>query len=640
MTKRLDVSIGPVQGFVAQSRRTRDLWGSSYLLSFLAGHAMFGAAKAGGKVRPNADEDPLYRWIKGQREGNAPRIGSLPNRFVIETEKNPRDVANAAAGQLEAAWAHACEAVWKKYVEPAADAGNGTEEIWQRQIDAGSFWEVAWTAGAVEAGSRLLARRKHWRSHRPPDEPGDKCTVMHDYQEISGFERARGSGDGERQDGFWNQVRVRGRLGPLELRDNERLCAIAMVKRLFPKVACDALGWDIEMSRWPSTVYVGALPWIRKAASAVPCQAEEYADEVKRAVDEVLAERHPPFTGLNVPDAGDFPKLDANFFHRDFLRNEQLCPLPEVSRKRMEQMLKSICVANRGDGYAIGQPSAYYALLLADGDRLGRLVAKLRGSHVSESLAKFTSGVQEIVQQHDGVTVYAGGDDVLAMLAVPRALACAAALSECYRSSFGRHPGATLSAAVVFAHIRLPLAEVLSEAHRLLDDIAKDANRRDSLVAAVLKPGGLNCQWVTTWQRAHQFGGSSCAVALIDDLAGRLRVDAAEPGISSSLIYRIRASLAALLDWDEWRPGAWGDLPPETFDMRALLRAEIHHSLAKRTDGVVKDRANGLADLVWNAIGRSRATDNEGGKEIAEAGVDALLLARFLADPAQEDFRE
>ena len=33
---RLDISIGPVQGFVSQSRRTRDLWGSSYLLSFLS----------------------------------------------------------------------------------------------------------------------------------------------------------------------------------------------------------------------------------------------------------------------------------------------------------------------------------------------------------------------------------------------------------------------------------------------------------------------------------------------------------------------------------------------------------------------------------------------------------------------------
>ncbi len=74
----LDISIGPVQGFVAQSRRTRDLWGSSYLLSFLSAHAMRGARKAGGRiVRPVVDDDPLYLWVRGCRVGEAPRIGSL-----------------------------------------------------------------------------------------------------------------------------------------------------------------------------------------------------------------------------------------------------------------------------------------------------------------------------------------------------------------------------------------------------------------------------------------------------------------------------------------------------------------------------------------------------------------------------------
>ena len=48
MTVRIDISIGPVQGFVAQSRRTRDLWGSSYLLSVFSGYAMLGAEASWG----------------------------------------------------------------------------------------------------------------------------------------------------------------------------------------------------------------------------------------------------------------------------------------------------------------------------------------------------------------------------------------------------------------------------------------------------------------------------------------------------------------------------------------------------------------------------------------------------------------
>ena len=57
MTWELDLSIGPVQSFVAQSRRTRDLWGSSYLLSYLAAHAMRGA------VTPELIVDPGGRFV-------------------------------------------------------------------------------------------------------------------------------------------------------------------------------------------------------------------------------------------------------------------------------------------------------------------------------------------------------------------------------------------------------------------------------------------------------------------------------------------------------------------------------------------------------------------------------------------------
>ena len=638
MTTRLDVSIGPVQGFVAQSRRTRDLWGSSYLLSFLSGHAMRGAAEAGGRVvRPKVDEDPLYRWIGGDREGEAPRIGSLPNRFAVETDGNARDVADAAARALETAWSRVCSAVWESFVERAADAGNGTEAIWKRQTGAGAFWEVSWTAGPAGTGSGLLARRKHWRSHRPPDEHGDKCTVMHDLQELSGYVRARRGGDDRRkQDGFWG--RVRDRLGPLDLRDDERLCATALTKRLFPKVAPKALGWNTDSSHWPSTVYVGALPWIRRAMAADSGRAYQYANEVRECANDVLAERRPSFADLDEPAAGDFPKLDANYFHREFVANERRCPLAESaesgSREELDRLLKAIYDARDEAGRRLGPPPSFYALLLADGDRLGKLVGALGGDTVGKALAAFTCAAPEIVGKHSGVTVYAGGDDVLAMLPAPGALSCAASLADSYRSAFPERSGATLSAAVAFAHVRLPLGAALTEAHRLLDEVAKEANGRDSLAVGVLKPGGLNCQWVTTWTRRRPDGGASSAVELLDRLAARLGSGAAEPGLSSALIYRVRETLAAICGWGAWSPGAWGRIP-EGLDVRAFLRAEILHSLAVRTEDA-EARADELTDPVWSSMGRARAPSDGDETGAAEAGVDALLLARFLADPEHD----
>jgi len=539
------------------------------------------------------------------------------------------------------------DAVWNRFVAHARPAGNDTEAIWSRQV--GAFWEVMWTAAPSGDRGKAFARRKHWRSHRHPDEPGDKCTVMHDLQELSGHVRAQNR---RAQDEFWE--RVHDGIDSLDLRDNERLCAVALVKRLLPKVASEALGWEVDASRWPSTVYVAAVPWLRRVLSAVPHKACEYGTAIVGvAPADIRTMKRPPF-GLDVPEAGDFPKLDASWLHREFVESERLCPLSDGeghgARKELAERLQAIYHTRHEDG-ALGPPPTFYALLLADGDRLGRLLGEIGGEAVGGALKAFTSAVAEIVKKHDGVPVYAGGDDVLAMLPMPDALACAQALSDAYRHAFANtaaKPEATLSAAIVFAHIRLPLGHVLVEAHRLLDDVAKEGNGRDSLVAAVLKPGGAYCQWVTTWERCGPDGGPVRATDRLGALRGELDARTAEAGLSSALVYRVRETLARLCGWEQWRPGEWGSVPSE-IDVRAFLRAEIHHSLDVRTEGDAIGRADTLTESVWSLLERSRNPrieaetdpDAKGRADgvngtIAQAGVDALLLARFLAGPEQQ----
>ena len=579
MIIRLALSIGPVQGFVSQSRRTRDLWGSSWLLAFLSAHAMRGAVTAGGRlIRPDVrvvERDRLYRWVSGHRDGDPPRIGSLPNHFVVEVDgaapASVPDVAHAATRSLHAAWERVCVAVWRTFVQPACRDGEGTEAIWNRQVRR--FWEIMWitaeTELEVEAGPAggPLARRKRWRSHYPPEEPGDKCTVMHDWQELSGFVRAW---DAVSQDRFWRRIResipgspVSG-AGALDLRDNERLCAVALVKRLFPYVAQEAVGWEMDVSRWPSTVYVGAVPWIRRVVSAVPEQASGYAEAVGKSTgNRVFPMQSPPFHSLNSPAAGAFQRLDANFLHREFVASERQWPWPGESipaiREDLVNRLGCIYESVGAQGSRLGPPPTHYALLLADGDRLGLLATELGGAAVSNALDAFTRKAPEVVREHDGVAVYAGGDDVLALLPTPQALSCARILSDTYRAAFADEGvegkiEATLSAAVVFAQVRLPLGHVLREAHRLLDAVAKEGNGRDSLAAAVLKSGGTHCEWVSAWTRPHPEGGT-CAVDRLRDLVRQLDVGGAEPGLSGALVYRIRDLLARLCAWERWRPG-------------------------------------------------------------------------------------
>ena len=655
---RLDISLGPVQGFIAHSRRTRDLWASSYLLSFLSGHAMHGACAAGGIVtQPVVNDDPLYRWIQGNRSGEPPRIGTLPNHFVVEVDPkcDVRAVADAAKTAVYRAWNRLSRAVWERDVHRVSAGGRGTEQIWKRQVEG--FWELVWTLDAAGDGG-LLANRKHWRSHRIPDEPGDKCTVMPDWQELSGYIRSSSAKSRRSQDWFWQ--RLRQRVGPLDIRENERLCAIALIKRLFPKVGSlneQGLGWTVDAAHWPSTVYISAIPWIRDAIEVAPTNARHFAAMVRKNGCHSLSERHSANECLGDELAGGFGgfrRLDANWFHSDRVIDERFCPIRDDAgeniRQQLAESLTVIYGARSESGRRLGPPPNFYALLLADGDRLGSLVAKRGGQSVGEALARFTNEVPTVVANHCGVTIYAGGDDVMAMLPIPKSLNCAEALAQAYLKAFETHTEATLSAAVLFAHVRSPLSTVLATAHRLLDDVAKDGNGRDSLAAAVLNPGGLSCQWVTTWSRVHTDDGESSAVRLLNELVGRLKSDASEPGLSSALIYRMRETLSRLCGWARWTPGSWGALP-SGLDIRAFLHAEILHSLKVRIEDGAEVRAVALTELVRRLLRRSRSsyegTDAEAvrregtgarlsdGRD-AEIGIDAFLLARFLATSGRE----
>ena len=116
---------------------------------------------------------------------------------------------------------------------------------------------------------------------------------MGDYQELSGHVRARGGG--KDQDDFWDDVRTSicqeiykkaQSNGSLELGRSERLCAIALVKRLFPllplKTLQEVIGWipvgaEVEkrvarkrMRKYPSTAYMAALPWLLKSKDHQP----------------------------------------------------------------------------------------------------------------------------------------------------------------------------------------------------------------------------------------------------------------------------------------------------------------------------------------------------------------------------------
>ena len=188
MTKVFHFALGPVQGFVAQARRTRDLWAGSFLLSWLSGQAMAAAHRAGGTiVRPNVDDDPLFRAILEGGGAADPDIGTLVNRFkAVVPDDFPLETCDRAVND---AWRRLADRVWNRFVRPVAAMGAGGAEgvrsRWNRQIDG--FWEMSWAMADGADTNAWLDRRKNWRSHFLAPEGGDHCMLMGDYQELSGW---------------------------------------------------------------------------------------------------------------------------------------------------------------------------------------------------------------------------------------------------------------------------------------------------------------------------------------------------------------------------------------------------------------------------------------------------------------------
>jgi len=576
MTTDLHFSIGPVQTFVLQSRRTRDLWGSSYVLSYLSGHALIGARKAGGRrFRPDVENDALVKWIENPASGNPPLLGSIPNQFTLEIPDTvqARDVASAAENALLDAWNTVCDEVYNTFIAPISRFGVETEEIWKRQVHG--FWEFQWVAANTDALEGLLSRRKRWRTHWVGEEPGDKCMVIPELQELSGHVRATAS---KLQDRFWDEFRANKTLGALDLRDHERLCAVALVKRLYPRIAQRTLGGKLDVKQWPSTLAVAAGPWSQRVIDTAPALAETYAQAVCEAVGRAGTLETAKTGGVSrlvkVPrtPVETFLELDPHWFHSLSIKTSK--HLPEDARPVLRRQLEEITNATDPRG-RLGAPPVYYALLLADGDELGKTVQALTSERVSAALARFMQKVPGIIQNHQGVTVYAGGDDVLALLPVSSALACASQLATAYQHAYqdealpapGKFP--TLSAAVVFSHMRDPLNVTLEEAHRLLDEVAKEANGRNSLAVTVARSGGASLQWVSTWKRPGDGPSGMDSVALIHGLSEEFR---SNTELSSKLVHGLRTLLGRLSGDDEWRPGRFSTLLGGV-DAESLIRA-------------------------------------------------------------------
>ncbi len=488
-------SITPVQGFIARARKMRDFWTGSVLLSWMAFEGLRWVIENLGAdhiLYPSLIDQPLINaylekeWnVSGQFKpamwaSQPSEIASLPNKFLFLI---PFEKAEEIAGEIKSAiteqWKNIAQTTFSYLTDQKDLKGeekNNLGKMFERQTS--HFWDYQWAAARladqtnkeeltklldenafsqqfsyldairpilekkgypVKNTSRgilystshnlvqaALAAEKLRKSVKRREESGEKCQMCGEFEVLYGsdWNGEKASDYKEHIKAFWNKFTKDD-----DFNENERLCAMCFIKRYAPRV----------LKKEPAHIL-----------NSIFGDADSFPSTTEMAL-------RPYFSRHKIKDAKKRKAIAQNL-HED---------------------------GEKAQGEKIKEMEKYYAILMMDGDNMGKLIngeAIASGWHgimhpqivdrlrqktfdplyrqqwekiytndelnkrlvtpaihaaISEALGDFAIyGVEPIIAKYDGRLIYAGGDDVCAFLPAQNALSAAREIEEYYTSAF------------------------------------------------------------------------------------------------------------------------------------------------------------------------------------------------------------
>ena len=560
VSKIVLVHVGPVQDFIASARRCRDLWFGSRMLSEVARAAAEGMARA-AKAPP---ADVLV--FPGSLNAGASDV-SVANKIqlCLPPDADAETIAEAGRQAMRAKLTELSEKIFGEVsarVKAPEDFDNKRAMSHVRQM-----MEFMWVCVEVEGdlsddhlyatararAESLLAARKNTRlfnQHLALDAGTPKSSLDGARPSVIGPRVYRGAHytDSERYDIF-------------KVRAGERLCGVGVLKRL------GALGDD---EHFHSTSHIASAP-TRCALSAAGASGQVALDALVDAFGEhdltpsdfrvrapkmrTYAARDPRFDDAQDVMASASLEIDGApcdgimmfpsrvgakgasslLAQRDWSSDEPRDAAAAQIQRAQRDLLRAIYDRN------VEEPFAYYAMLLADGDRMGRAIDALGNLSAHRELSRrldadFAQRCGDIIAEHGGSLIYAGGDDVLALVPMHTAIQSARALEQQFNkamSFFDAYPAIerpTLSVGLAIAHHMQPMGEVRALAKRA-EHLAKQSGR-NRLAVVVKKRGGSAREICGEWtpegqepldERLYHWGRLLSSDVIPNRLASRLR---------------------------------------------------------------------------------------------------------------------
>ena len=436
--------------------------------------------------------DPFFRAVCGEAT-RLEYEASLTNQFraIVPEDFSPKVCRAAVLDRWQALSAAVWEKLVKPALEQ--DEADRVKPLWDGQIGTGNegFWETIWVKGAAPDDPFKNMPDVDWMAMRKRrrDPPfvgdlgdGDLCSLMPMFREISGYSR---SAEASKQKTFWTDFRegldTRGK--SLDLRPGERLSAPALVKRLFPRLprgtlgAKSLIGWEprsadlweerlkqnwniqrpeqhVNLRFWPSTAAIAAEAWMHRVCNQMAKEdGTDLGERVLKFVESVeglggqvhrlrTAERQSRiqeefvYPGAATKSQNDlarrFCALDGKLLYGAEYAGGRLAEDLELDLtsqddlKRLERVAKNLRAICDISGSA---PSAYFAVIQADGDEIGKLLVE-HPDTLPDSLRGFNADVRKAFFGGEGTAptvrgdlLFSSADELIAVASVENALA-------------------------------------------------------------------------------------------------------------------------------------------------------------------------------------------------------------------------
>lgn len=482
------VTLGPVQEFIAAARRTRDLWFGSWLLSELSHAAAQTVRQAGGEL--------IFPDALPQETAEA----NVANKILAVVSVDPRDLGK----QVEGAVQERLEEIWQNALKQITGPIDQQAALAQIRDLPEVYWaaaELPDEAGYAQARRRveaLLAARKATRDFAPVTWGAAVPKSSIDGQRESVIPEdayPRGVNDPQRQtkiDALYQNYRA----GPAE-----RLSGVDLLKR-------HGQAGNATLA-FASISDVAVRPLLCRLAQLDQQKVRQvwqaYISTLKTLAGNRLDEER---TGreahwlLGHYDGGLLIESGLNELFDDIGAGRQ-------AGQALAAFYKAV---------GVDRPDPYYAILVADGDRMGATIdyqTSIKAHReLSQRQSRFAQTARTIVQQHDGSLIYAGGDDVLAFLPLHTLLQCACELHRRFgeiinppdeqmelTDEHGQAP--TLSVGIAIVHHLEPLSDALALA-RAAERAAKEVPGKNALAITLSKRSGADVTVAGTWGTIEQ----------------------------------------------------------------------------------------------------------------------------------------